>query len=167
MRPSYNEAGRAARAEAEHLLDAISAAESVIVTTIERECEALRAGRRLAATALHLRLCDAARAYLHAAKSTRASLGAIEEALPGSYDFLEDRRAAFSALLKVELSILAAEREAAGEEPIDYFDNRHRANRPPPERQNRPGAAPPVRLVAARGDGGDPGAPPAMRRGVR
>jgi hypothetical protein len=163
MRTSTNDLRRTARAEAEHLLDAISAAETVIVTTIERECEALRAGRRLAATALHLRLCDAARAYLHAAKATRASLAAIEEALPGSYDFLEDRRAAFSALLKVELSVLATEREAAGEEPVDYFRARHRLVEPT-ARPHNGSAAPPVRLVGGRAGDNGPATPPAMRR---
>jgi hypothetical protein len=166
MTTSTNDVRRRARAEAEHLLDAMSAAETVIVTTIERECEALRAGRRLAATALHLRLTDAARAYLHAAKATRASLAAIEEALPGSYDFLQDRRAAFSALLKVELSVLAAEREAAGEDPVDYFRPRNRLVRPAAGRQND-SAAPPVRLVRNRQGENGPAAPPAMRRGAR
>ena len=167
MRPSTNDIRQAARADAEHLLDALSAAETVIVTTIERECEALRAGRRLAAKALHLRLCDAASAYIHAAKATRASLAVIEEALPGSYDFLEDRRAAFSALLKVELSVLTAEREEAGEEVIDYFARRDRPSRPPAAGQNG-SAAPPVRLLPPRrNQANGAGETPAMRRGTR
>ena len=73
-----------ARAQAEELLAAIDAAESVIVTTIERECEALRAGRMLAARALHTRLCDAARLYLEATKAARASLWTLEQVLPGT-----------------------------------------------------------------------------------
>jgi hypothetical protein len=100
-------------AQAEALLDAIDTAEAIIVSTIERECEALRTGRTLAAKALHTRLCDAARLYLNATKAARASLWTIEHVLPGSRERLDERRAAFADLLKVELAVLAAAREAA------------------------------------------------------
>lgn len=103
-----------ARTQAEALLEAISAAEAVIVTTIERECEALRAGCMLAARALHTRLCDAAKFYVDGIKSARASLAALEQVLPGSQEYLEQQREAFSALLKVELAVLASEYAACG-----------------------------------------------------
>lgn len=153
-----------ARAEAEKLLDSISAAETVIVTTIERECEALRARRLLAARALHIRLCDAAHLYVQTAKATRASLGAIEEALPGSYDFLEERRNAFSALLRVELSVLASERAEAGEPAREYF----RPRRAAPAPQGRVEARA-VRMVSRQGENAaEPGPrPPMLRRGGR
>lgn len=99
-------------AQARELLEAIDAAESVIVSTIERECEALRSGRMLAAKALHTRLCDAARLYLDATRAAHASLWTMEQILPGSRDLIEERRIAFSDLLKVELAVLAAERAA-------------------------------------------------------
>jgi hypothetical protein len=102
-----------ARMQVEELLQAVEAAESVIVSTIERECEALRAGRILAADALRMRLRDAARLYLDTTRAARASMWTIEQALPGASQMFEERRAAFSALLKVELSVLAAERAAA------------------------------------------------------
>jgi hypothetical protein len=105
-----------ARADAEVLLEAISAAEEVIVTTLERECEALRAGHLLAAKALHTRFCDATRLYLDAIRSARASLWTIETVLPGARATLEERRGAFLSILKVELAVLAAARVAAGEE---------------------------------------------------
>lgn len=102
-----------ARAQANELLQAIAVAEDVIVTTIERECEALRTGRMLAAEALQLRLADASRLYLNTSRAARASLWTIEQVLPGTQELLEERRAAFAALLKVELAVLAAERAAA------------------------------------------------------
>jgi hypothetical protein len=101
-----------ARVEAEELLVAIEGAESIIISTIERECEALRAGRLLAAQALRSRLRDAARLYLNAVRAARASLATIEVAAPGTHELLEERRTAFSALLRVELAVLAAERVA-------------------------------------------------------
>lgn len=112
MRPALQTYSTRAAAQANELLDAIEAAESVIVATIERECEALRAGRMLAAKALHTRLCDAARLYLDATRAARASLWTMEQILPGIRDRMEERRAAFSDLLKVELAVLAAERAA-------------------------------------------------------
>jgi hypothetical protein len=105
-----------ARADAEALLEAIGAAEEVIVTTLERECEALRAGHVLAAKALHTRFGDATRLYLDAIRSARASLWTIDNVLPGACAMLEERRAAFLSVLKVELAVLAAARVAAGEE---------------------------------------------------
>jgi hypothetical protein len=104
-----------ARAQAEELLLAIEAAEGIIVSTIERECEALRAGQMLAARALRARLTDAARLYLSAVRAARASLWSIEQAAPGTRAMLDEQRRAFAALLRVELAVLAAERAAADE----------------------------------------------------
>lgn len=119
--------GAHARRQADQLLQAIEAAESVIVTTIERECEALRAGRMLAARALHTRLTDASALYINAIKAARASLWTIEQVVPGSRERLEERRLAFAATLKIEFAALAAEREAAGDtSPMLSFDD------PPP-----------------------------------
>jgi hypothetical protein len=101
-----------AKAQVTELMRAVEAAEGVIVSTIERECEALRAGRLLAADALRTRLRDAATLYLNITRAARASLWTIEQTLPGTCDLLEERRAAFSALLKVEMGVLAAERAA-------------------------------------------------------
>ena len=61
----------------------------------------------LAARALHTRLCDAARLYLEATKAARASLWTLEQVLPGTEAYLEERREAFSALLQVEFAVLA------------------------------------------------------------
>ena len=104
-----------ARAQADDLIAAISTSESVIIATIERECEALRTGRMLAAKALHTRLCDASRLYLDATRAACASLWTIEQVLPGTRATLDARREAFSVYLKVELAVLAAERAVAGE----------------------------------------------------
>ncbi len=106
-----------ARAQADELLLAIEAAESIIVSTIERECEALRAGQMLAAQALRARLRDAAQLYLNAARAARASLWSIEQVAPGTRAMLEERRRAFAALLKVELAVLATERAVVNEAP--------------------------------------------------
>ena len=105
------------------LLAAIDAAESVIVTTVERECEALRTGRMLAARALHTRLCDAARLYIEATKAARASLWTLEQVLPGTKARMEERREAFAAVLQVEFAVLATERDAAGGEPLEGYDD--------------------------------------------
>ena len=103
-----------AEAQAKELLQAIDVAEGVIVSTIERECEALRAGRMLAAKALRLRLRDAAKLYLNVTRAARASIWTIEQLLPGTEIApASECRAAFAALLKVELAVLAAERAAA------------------------------------------------------
>ncbi len=113
---SVQENHRRAQAEAAELLQAISAAESAIVSTIERECEALRARRMLAARALQTRLCDTVKLYLAASRAARASIAAIEEIMPGSLTLLEESRLAFSALLKTELAVLSTHRAAAGTE---------------------------------------------------
>ena len=102
-----------AEAQAKELLRAIDFAEGVIVSTIDRECEALRAGRMLAAKALRLRLRDAAKLYLDVTRATRASLWTIEQLLPGTEVHLKQCRAAFASLLRVELAVLASERAAA------------------------------------------------------
>lgn len=102
-----------AETQARELIHAIAAAESVIISSIDRECEALRSGQMLAAGALRLRLHDAARLYLNLVRAARASLWTIEQVLPGTGDHLEARREAFGSLLKVELAVLAAERAAA------------------------------------------------------
>jgi hypothetical protein len=102
-----------AEAQAEELLQAIEAAEGVIVSTIERECEALRSGRMLAADALRMRLREAAWLYLNTMRAARAAMWTMEQILPGLDEALEQRRAEFAALLKVELGALAAERAAA------------------------------------------------------
>ncbi len=101
-----------AEAQASELLRAIDMAEALIVSTIERECEALRAGRLLAASALRLRLRDAAKLYLDVTRAARASIWTIEQILPGTQNHMEQCRAAFAALLRVELAVLAAERAA-------------------------------------------------------
>lgn len=105
-----------AEAQAKELLRAIEVAEGVIVSTIERECEALRAGQMLAANALRLRLRDAAKLYLNVTRAARASIWTIEQLLPGTHRHLHESRAAFAALLKIELAVLAAERAAAANE---------------------------------------------------
>ena len=105
-------------AHADDLVAALEAAEGLIIATIERECEALRAGRLLAARALRDRLEDAARMYLAAAKAVRASLVILDIIEPGFPALLEERRKVFSALLRIELSALAAERAAARPEPL-------------------------------------------------
>jgi hypothetical protein len=102
-----------AEAQAKELLKAIESAEGVIVSTIERECEALRAGRMLAADALRTRLRDAAWLYLNTTRAARAAMWTMEQILPGIDEMMEERRAAFAALLKIELSVLAAERAAS------------------------------------------------------
>src|SRR5690606_33802645 len=76
-------------------------------------CEALREGRLLAARALHIRLCDAARLYLAASRAARASLWTLERVVPGITSHMEERRRQFAPVLKVELAVLAAERAAA------------------------------------------------------
>jgi hypothetical protein len=101
-----------AEAQARELLRAIEAAEGVIVSTIERECEALRAGQMLAAKALRVRLRDAAKLYLSLTRAARASIWTIEQLLPGTEKHLTECRAVFAATLKVELAVLAAERVA-------------------------------------------------------
>src|SRR4051812_26541051 len=88
-----------AEAQAKELLQAIDAAEGVIVSTIERECEALRAGRMLAANALRMRLRDAAKLYLDVTRAARASIWTIEQLLPGTHRHMHECRAAFAALL--------------------------------------------------------------------
>jgi hypothetical protein len=102
-----------AEAQARELIQAIEGAEGVIVSSIERECEALRAGQMLAAEALRIRLRDAAKLYVNLIRAARASIWTLEQVLPGTADHLDRRRASFAALLRVELAVLAAERAAA------------------------------------------------------
>jgi len=117
-----------AEAQASELLRAIDLAEALIVSTIERECEALRAGRLLAANALRLRLRDAAKLYLDVARAARASIWTMEQLLPGTQNRLEQCRQAFAALLKVELAVLAAERAAVQTEMrLSAIERTHRS----------------------------------------
>jgi hypothetical protein len=102
-----------AQTQANELLRSIDSAEAVIVSTIERECEALRAGRMLAANALRMRLHEAARLYLNIMRAVRASTWTMEQVVPGTCHELDERRAAFAAVLRVELAVLVTERAAA------------------------------------------------------
>lgn len=109
-----------AEQQATELLQAIGAAEGVIVSTIERECEALRAGRMLAANALRIRLRDAAKLYLNVTRAARASIWTIEQILPGTKQDMEQSRRTFAALLKIELAVLAAERAAVAGSELQF-----------------------------------------------
>ncbi len=106
-----------AEAQASELIQALEAAEGVIVSSIERECEALRAGQMLAAQALRVRLRDAAKLYVNLMRAARASMWTLEQVLPGVTKHLDTRRSAFGALLRVELAVLAAERNAMNHGP--------------------------------------------------
>ena len=110
--------------QAEEMLHAITSAEQIIVSAIERECEALRTGRMLAARALHTQLCDAARMYLDTTRAAQASIDSLERSSPGICGRLEERRANFASLLKVELAILATERAAVFNEEGDVTPRR-------------------------------------------
>ena len=137
-------------AQADALLDSIASAETIIVSTIERECEALRTGRMLAAEALHLRLLDAARLYLNATKAARASLWTLERVLPGIHHEFEERRLAFADLLQIELAVLAAERAAADQSAaVPVFATSQPAGPSSGPQQGGP-AKPAVRLVSDR-----------------
>ena len=101
MRSSVQSIQAQAEAQARELLQAIEAAESVIISTIERECEALRAGRTLAANALRLRLRDGARLYLNLARAARASMRTFNLILPGAGEVLEERLRALAAEMEI------------------------------------------------------------------
>ena len=112
--------GLRALAHAKELFQAIEGAEEIIVSTIERECEALRGGRLLAAAALRTRLRDGSRIYLSAIRAARASVASLEDFLPGICDALDRQRMQFATLLKVELATLAMERAAADVDGLDF-----------------------------------------------
>lgn len=103
----------AARTQLENLVCAMETAEHVIVSLLAREREALRAGCRMAANAVHMRVNEAAQLYLGAIASAKISLSALEPVLPDAPRVLENRRAAFGAILRIELATLAAIRIAA------------------------------------------------------
>lgn len=136
-----------AHVQAEEMLHAIVSAEQIIVSAIERECEALRTGRMLAARALHTQLCDAARMYLNAARAAQASIDALERSSPGICARLEERRANFSSLLKVELAVLATERAAV-------LDGEQHAGMSAAAAQVARQGSGPARLIAIEGGGG-------------
>ncbi|HSG94068.1 MAG TPA: hypothetical protein VLA28_01010, partial [Afifellaceae bacterium] len=97
----------AARTRLDHLVCAMESAEHVIISLLAREREALRAGCRLAANAVHIRVNEAAQIYLNAIAAAKASLSAIEPVLPEAPEVLDNRRAAFGAILRIELATLA------------------------------------------------------------
>ncbi len=101
------------------LLAAVEQAESIIVETIGRECDALRSGRMLAARAIRTRLCDCAQLYINTVNAARAALETVVDEYPDLYDKLEYRRAAFAALLRVEMATLAAARARSESEMAD------------------------------------------------
>ena len=109
----------------------MESAEQVIVALLAREREALRAGCRLAANAVHIRVNDAARLYLSAIAAANVSLSALEPILPEAPQVLDSRRSAFGAILRIELATLATIRMATdcaetgladddGAEPITF-----------------------------------------------
>jgi hypothetical protein len=106
----------AARARAEELFGAIEGAESALLAVIERECAALRAGKRLAARAIRAQLSEAAELYLAALRAAQASLVWIEQAVPEARARLQARRDSFAALLRIQLAALAAVRAAANDD---------------------------------------------------
>jgi hypothetical protein len=85
----------------------MESAEHVIVSLLARERQALRAGCRLAANAVHIRVNEAAQLYLSAIAAAKTSLSAIEPILPEAPQVLENRRVAFGAILRIELATLA------------------------------------------------------------
>ncbi len=103
----------AARMRLDSLLRAMETAERVIVALLAREREALRVGCRLAANAVHIRVNDAARLYLNAVAAAKAALSVLEPVLPEAPEMLENRRAVFGAILRIELATLATTRMAA------------------------------------------------------
>jgi len=103
----------AARTRLENLLCAMESAEHVIIALLARERQALRAGCRLAANAVHVRVNEGARLYLNTITAAKASLSTLEPVLPDAPQVLESRRAAFGAILRIELATLAAIRLAA------------------------------------------------------
>ncbi len=103
----------AARMRLEDLLYAIESAEHVIVALLAREREALRAGCRLAANAVHIRVNDAARLYLNAIAAAKVSLSALESVIAEAPQVLESRRVTFGAIMRIELATLATARMAA------------------------------------------------------
>jgi hypothetical protein len=103
----------AARTRLENLLCAMESAEHVIIALLAREREALRAGCRLAANAVHVQVNEGARLYLNTITAAKASLSTLEPVLPEAPQVLESRRAAFGAILRIELATLAAIRLAA------------------------------------------------------
>ena len=103
----------AARMRLEDLLCAMDSAECVIIALLAREREALRAGCRLAANAVHIQVNDAALIYLNAIAAANISLSALESILPEAPRLLDGRRTAFGAVLRIELATLATARLAA------------------------------------------------------
>ena len=106
----------AARARAEELFAAIEGAETALLAVIERECAALRAGKRLAARAIRAQLSEAAELYLAALRAAQASLAWIDQAAPEARSRLQARRDSFAALLRIELAALAAARAVANDD---------------------------------------------------
>jgi len=102
----------AARLRLENLLCAMESAEHVIIAMLARERQALRAGCRLAANAVHIRVNEAAQLYLNAITAAKTSLTVLEPVLPEAPQVLESRRAAFGAILRIELATLATIRLA-------------------------------------------------------
>jgi hypothetical protein len=105
-----------AGARAEELFAAIEGAETVLLSIIDRECAALRAGRLLAARAIRSRLSEAAALYLDALRAARAALDELEADMPDARARLGARRDTFSALLRIQLAALAAARAVANDD---------------------------------------------------
>jgi hypothetical protein len=155
-----------ALAHAEELFRAIEGAERIILSTIERECQALRSGQMLAAAALRTRLRDGSRLYLSAIRAARASVGALEEMLPGICEALEQQREAFAAHLKVDLAALAMERQVAGAGQRDFTTAERglRVVAGEDQRGDRPRSHAAVRRFSVVGGSGDPQPPLRGRR---
>jgi hypothetical protein len=105
-----------ASGQAEEVMAAIEGAEAALLSVIDRECAALRAGRLHAARAIRSRLSEAAARYLDALRAARATLDQLETEIPDIRMRLQARRDSFAALLRIQLAALAAARAVANDD---------------------------------------------------
>jgi hypothetical protein len=94
-------------AEAENLVRHLLAAMDALVATVEQETALVRGGKLKDAAALEATKAELARAYVHDTTQVKANLPALKKRVPDLLAALRKQHDTFSALLQINLTVLA------------------------------------------------------------
>ena len=94
-------------AEAENLIRRLLTAMDALVATVEQETQLVRAGRLKDAGALEAAKADLARTYVSDTAQVKANLPVLKQQVPDLLAALRKQHDTFSALLQINLTVLA------------------------------------------------------------
>ena len=94
-------------AEAENLVRHLLVAMDALVAAVEQETELVRAGKVKEAAALETTKAELAKAYMADRAQVKANLPVISQTVPALLDALRKQHDTFSALLQINMTVLA------------------------------------------------------------